>query len=1352
MSGPGSRRSRQLDPMRLPLHGSHLIEASAGTGKTYTITTLYLRLLLGEDGRDPLPVDRVLVVTFTRAATAELRDKLRERVHRAVAAFDRLVHGHAEPGCGDGTIDRWACHRQGRGHDPAEDRDSLKRALRDFDQAAVFTIHGFAQRMLADHAFESGVAFDSEFIADEAALLREVVEDYWALWTYDAPTAFVRHLVAAKVDVDHLVSLAGRGAHVPRLRILPEASEGAVGHEGLHGRVEPSLRAWRPAHGRAAALWWAHRAEIPALLEAAQEGMNKNKYRGFFESDWVHGLDRAMDEGATPPLEQRFGLWEKLSAAALAEGSKKAFEPPRHPFFDACQELAEAEQALGELLAEERAHLERGLIPYVREETRRRKQRWNKQSFGDLLLRLDEAMAAGDKAADALARGIRDQYPVALIDEFQDTDPVQYAIFTHVYGAGEGEASPSKTALFLIGDPKQAIYGFRGADIFAYLEAKERTPRDRRWTLAENWRSDPAMVAAVNTVFEQPASPFALPGLDFDAVDPQPEAEERLAGADASERAALRLLLPRREDYGRKPTERLRKGDEWPAVRDAVAADIVRLLESGLRLQDEGGARRVRPSDVAILVRKNKEALELQSALRRLGVPSTLQGDASVLDSPDAADVARLLAALAEPGDPAAIRAALCTVILGQSAHDLDGLGSDEARWDAESERMRAWHDTWRNQGFVQAFRRVLADAGTAEHLLTREDGERRLTNLLHLGELLHDAATQLHLGPRGLEQWLQRVREDERARGELVGEAAQLRLESDAEAVRLVTVHKAKGLEYGIVYCPTLWGPATLWGGDKQWPRCHDAQGALLLDLGSPELEAHRAKAQHELLAEDLRLLYVALTRARHQCTVVWGAFEDAEKSALAYLLHDEDRRGDRSGADEDEDADALSMAAEARARALFGQGDGALAEDLGRLVAAGRAAVEGTSSAARPAVYVDWLPPATLRRWRPASAPAPALAARELGRTVRRTWRVASFSSLVAGREDDTTDPAGAPGVDRDAIDAATAEGGTVGSAVDGAVVPSVGGPITPPTEPSSNEGRISIEQRDAERVPLADFPAGARAGQLIHDILENTDFTVSQGYRRLEAQVERQLGAQGLGVERWRERLVHALGHALATPLGEGAPPLQSVSWGDRIHEMAFFAPLRAGGPPTRSADVADAMAAAPGPGMPAGYPARLRRRAWPALRGTLHGYVDLIFRTPREVDADGRLDPGSSRWYLVDYKSNRLGAAFGDYRPERLAAEMSRHDYVLQYHLYVVALHRYLRHRLPGYDYERHFGGVRYLFLRGMRPESADRRGVFADRPPLALVERLEVLLCGEREVVGAAAPVLSPASSSPGTAS
>jgi exodeoxyribonuclease V beta subunit len=1267
-------------------------------------------------------------------------------VRRAVAAFDRLAHGHRDPGCGDATIDGWACQRQRTGHDPAEDRETLKHALRDFDQAAVFTIHGFAQRMLADHAFESGVAFDSEFIVDEAALVREVVEDYWALWTYDAPAAFVRHLVAAKVHVDHLVALAGRGASVPRLRILPEASEETDGREVLRGRVETPMRAWRAAHERAAALWWAHRAEIPVLLDAARDGMNKSKYRRFFEGSWVLGLDAVMDAAAAPPLQQRFDLWAKLTASALEDGANKDHEPPRHPFFEACQDLAEAEQALEAQLAEEQARLERGLIPYVRAETHKRKRRWNKQSFGDLLLRLDAAIAAGDAAADALARGIRAQYPVALIDEFQDTDPVQYAIFKHVYGAGADAVPPAGTALFLIGDPKQAIYGFRGADIFAYLGAKRRTPPERRWTLAQNWRSDPAMVAAVNALFDRPASPFALAGLDFEAVDPQPGARERLAGASAPERAALRLLVPRREDFGREPSERLRTGEEWPAVRDAVAADIVRLLESGLTLVEAGGPRAVRPGDIAILVRKNKEALELQGALRRLGVPSALQGDASVLDSPDAADVARLLAALAEPGDPAALRAALCTAILGQSAHDLDAMQTDEARWDAEAERVRAWHDTWRNQGFVQAYRRVLAEAGTAERLLAREDGERRLTNLLHLGELLHGAATELNLGPQGLRQWLQRVREDDQARGELIGEAAQLRLESDAEAVRLVTIHKAKGLEYGIVYCPTLWGPATLWGGDKQWPRCHDEAGELLLDLGSPEIDAHRARAQHELLAEDLRLLYVALTRARHQCTVVWGGFTGAEKSALAYLLHAEERPEGRPDgslsaeglqATDASDAEtyraARHTAAEAHAKQLFGHGDEALREDLDRLVAAGHAAVEDMPSAERRAVHVDWLPPASFARWRQEDRPLPELAARSLDHAVRRTWRVASFSSLVAGREDDTTDPAEAPGVDRDAIDAATAEGGTVETAVDGAVARPDGHALM------ADVGEHPAEERDDETVPLADFPAGARAGQLLHDILEHTDFTGRQDYRRLDTQVERQLGAQGLSAERWRQRLVDALGQALATPLGEDAPALRTVSWGDRIHEMAFFAPLRADGSPARSADVADAMAAAPGPGLPAGYPEHLRRRDWPALRGTLHGYVDLIFRTPQEVDAQGRRDPASSRWFLVDYKSNRLGPTFGDYRAERLAEEMSRHDYVLQYHLYVVALHRYLRHRLPGYDYESHFGGVRYLFLRGMRPVSEARRGVFADRPPLALVERLDALLCGGREVVNAASP-------------
>ena len=1358
---------RALRPLTCPLHGTQLIEASAGTGKTFTITTLYLRLLLGEDGHKPLRVDQILVVTFTRAATAELRDKLRDRVRRAVLAFERLAAGFAVPGCGDETIDGWACARVADGADAAADRDHLMRALRDFDEAAVFTIHGFAQRMLADHAFESGVAFDTEFIADESALLREVVEDYWAHWTYDAPAPFLRHLATRKLDVERLVKLAWRGTSMPRLIVLPTPAEdeptGLEARKGLEERLAEPIAAWREAHARAAGLWWAQRTEIAALLAAAKPGLYKAPYHAWLDGPWRAGVDRAMAPEARPPLALHYAKWNLLCADKLAQKTRKGQPQPEHAFFDACQALHEAEDALAAGLDGEVDRLQRGLIDYVRHESERRKKRWNKQSFGDLLLRLDDAMLAGDAASEALVAGIRDQFPVALIDEFQDTDPVQYEIFKSLYIAGDEDADPPPgTALFLIGDPKQAIYGFRGADIFAYLKAKEHTPPGQRWTLDKNWRSDPGMVAAVNSVFQHPSSPFALEGLDFIPVQAQPSARDRLRGGPPEARAALRLLLPRREAFGVDPGKRLTKGRELHRVGEAVAADIVRLLRSGVRIADgeeAADARPVMPGDIAILVRTNREARDLQTALRAAGVPSALQGEASVLDSEDAEDATRLLAAMAEPGDAAALRAALATALLGSDARDLDAMRGDEARWDAAATALRAWHDTWQKQGFVQAFRRVLLEARTAERLLAREDGERRLTNLLHIGELLHAAAAELRLGPQGLLQWLQLVRADERARGELIGEAAQLRLESDEAAVRLVTVHKAKGLEYPIVYCPTLWGPSKLAGDDKDWPRCHDEAQRLVLDLGSPDHEAHLAAAAREQLAEDLRLLYVALTRARHQCVLVYGAFTGVEDGALAYLLHAEGRSGavDEEGpvargpdaaaaANPEPDVDSARAAIRARVQDRIGRGDEALAEDLLRLVARGKAAAAGgggtvanerkAAASARPVIAIENLPPAVGARWQPPAEAQPRLAARRVGRAIRRAWRVASFTSLAAGHGDDAADPAAKPGQDRDAIDTAGAEevAGGVGAGSESELVGMLSA-----TEPSSIA--TTREQADDDIVPLADFPAGARAGQLLHDVLESTDFTAGGGFRSLEEQVPRHLRAHGLSAATWREPLAAALREVLDTDLGGQARTLHQIDWQDRMHEMAFMAPLRERGPTATPAAVAAALAEHGGPGLPPGYADRLARRSWGSLRGALHGFIDLIFRAPtqgsgRETD---RSQADGWRWFLVDYKSNRIGPTRGDYRPARLAEEMARHDYVLQYHLYVLALHRYLRHRLPGYDYERHFGGVRYLFLRGMSPGDGAQRGVFVDRPPLALVDRLEALFFGEREVVVAFTP-------------
>jgi len=1124
-----------LDPLALPLRGVNLIEASAGTGKTFTITTLFLRLLLEEERR----LGEILVVTYTNAATAELRTRLRQRLATAHAAWGTAARGERSAsgeGAGerDEALDALLERRAAAGL-LERDRHRLTQALYGFDEASVFTIHGFCQRVLQENAFESGMPFDVQLVTDQRSLVREIVRDFWVRELHGAPSDFVAFAQARHEVMRELAGLAAKAVSLRDAPVLPA------------------------------------RADLPESADPAQ----------------------------------RF-LRLKVELAA-----------------------------------------------HVREELRLRKEKAGILYFDDLLTRLRDALAA--EGGERLARALRQRWRAALIDEFQDTDPVQYDIFRRVYGAPA--PSESDAPLFLIGDPKQAIYSFRGADVHTYIAAKRHAGEGRARTLGVNYRSDERLVVAVNALFGRAGvrAPFLLEGIDYQGVAPRPDARERLGGALAQGAPLQILHLP---NPGKAV---LNKKEVLPRLFRQVPHEIARLLAAGGTIDGEP----LRASHVAVLCRRNAEARQLQLELRALRIPSVLQTDESVLETNEAEELARVVRALAEPGDGAALLAALATPMLGVHAVELQALRDGGEAWDLWTARFHRGHEIWREAGFMPAFRALLHECEVEKRVLGGVDGERRMTNFLHLGEILQTHAVESRRGPLALSEWFDQMRADEGARSDAVADAAQIRLESDDLALELVTVHRSKGLEYPIVYCPFLWEGQLLHRSEKDELRFHDPErdGALALDIGSPDLPAHRKLAEREALAENLRLLYVALTRARHRCVVVWGRLKFCETSALGYLLHQPPEA----------DAEVTPASVAARIETLD---DRALRADLQRLVEASAGAVgiaelssaDGPVYAQRDAHDADpvWQPP---------------------GRVPRLGWRTASFSSLTAGGEH-VSAPA-EEGLDRDDTD--------------------VGEPLAALADGAGEAERAGAPQPAPAPIPLADFPTGTRAGHLVHSILERCDFRAPAA--ELRAEVDRALAAYGFE-PRWSEALTRAVAAVLATPLQAGADTfrLAEVARERRLSELEFLFSLRGGG-------LDSGRLAAPfarhAPALRPEYVERLRHLGFAPVSGFLKGFVDLVFEH-------------RGRWYVLDWKSNHLGAERRFYDPGRLRAAMEQHHYYLQYHLYVVALHRYLGLRLADYDYERHFGGVFYLFVRGMDP-SAAAAGVFFDRPARALVEALEVLL-------------------------
>ncbi len=1206
-----------LDPITVGLDGTTLIEASAGTGKTYTITTLYVRLLLER----ALQPSEILVVTYTNAATAELRGRIRRRVHEALAALDR------DDALGDATLD--ALLQQRRAHGTLEaDRRTLTAALCAFDEAAIFTIHGFCQRMLQEHAFESGVPFDAQLVTDQAPLRDEVVRDFWAREIYDAPEAFVRYLRGARITLASMTRLAQLAAAQPNMPVLPASVDA----------LDAPLEARQAAHARVAALWRNRRDDIVQLL-ATCGTLKGNMYPPDGVRDtWAAQMDIALAAGNVTT----FPKFDKFTTTALAHATKKSCAPPTHPFFDACDVLSEVDAEVQAAFVNRRLRLQLDLVQYARREVPRRNQRANTQSFDDLLQRLDAALAGPGGAT--LAARIRNRFRAALIDEFQDTDPIQYDVFRRVYRG-------SDDLLVLIGDPKQAIYAFRGADVFTYLDAR-RDAGGNAYTLVTNRRSVSRLVDAVNALFTHARAPFVFDGIKFFPVQAAPEAPEGLGGA-ALGQAPLQILLARPRDGKRT----IAKGTGTVEVTHAVAAEIVRLASGGATISTPQGPRGIQPGDVAVLCRTNAQASGMQEALRALQVPSVLHSDASVFDTPEAAELERVLYALADPRDAGLVRAALATTLMGISGNALFDLQTNEPEWDTWLRRFQTWHDVWEHHGFVPAFRRLLDEHGVQQRLLGLADGERRMTNLLHLGELLQTALSEAQRGPLALVEWLSLMCRDTTARADLGADAAQIRLESDDRAVQLVTIHKSKGLEYPIVFCPYLWDGTLLHDEDARLVRFHDPHNddRLTLDMGSAAHAAHVERATQEALAENLRLLYVALTRAKHRCSVVWGPFNEVKTSALGYLLHQP--HAPAPGAD-------LTQATADRIEGLDADG---MRADLDRLVAA-----------ANGAVAVTDLTHAPVAPYTPPGQPEADLQCRESSRSLHPGWRTSSFSGLAA----------------RGGVSRAAEEG------LD--------------HDEATEEDALAAAWQEAQApVVLHAFPPGVRSGLLIHEVLQYLDFQQVDD-AVLRTSMTETLRRNGFDTE-WVNVLCRAVSNVVAAPL-DAQLRLRDIAPKQRLNELEFILPV-AGDAATAmltSARLADAFSRHGAPPLPADYAERVRRLGFAPLAGYLRGFIDLAFEH-------------GGRWHVVDYKSNLLGPQPQDYRSRRLVDVMAQHHYFLQYHLYAVALHRYLAMRRPDYDYDQHFGGVFYLFVRGMSSEYPPGWGVFRDRPPRALIEALSAVL-------------------------
>jgi exodeoxyribonuclease V beta subunit len=883
----------------------------------------------------------------------------------------------------------------------------------------------------------------------------------------------------------------------------------------------------------------------------------------------------------------------------------------------------------------------------VRKEMERRKRRLGILSYDDLLSQLATALEAED--APARSR-MRQRWRIVLVDEFQDTDPVQWQVLDRAF---TGHAT-----MVLIGDPKQAIYAFRGGDVTTYLQAAETATT--RKTLPVNWRSDQALLERFQTVLA--GAELGDPRIVVHDVAAH-HGGSRLAGAPHGDPFRVRVVS--RDLFGKRGDKPLLVSQTRPHIAADLALDVRALLASGATFDGEP----LRPRDVAVICYRHFDLAAAQQALHAVGVPAVIAGGGSVFATAAAVEWLELLEALEQPHRSPRVRTAALTCFFGHSARELDERG--DGLTDEVADTLRSWADVFAFRG-VAAVLEAATAAGLPARVLSRVGGERQLTDLRHIGEALHEMALTEHLGLVAMLAWLRaQVAEARDGRG---AERTR-RLDSDAAAVQLVTIHASKGLEYPVVYLPAL--------ADRNVPKpsiplFHDAEGRRCLGVGGPGGSGWQDQVRRwadEEAGEWLRLLYVAITRAKSQVVCWWAPTRNTPASPLQRML-----QGRRPGMAEV----PLEFANRTDAEA---------ADFFARWHDAGGPLPE-------PAVHAD-------RGADPPREEVPPLGVRSFTRTVDVTWRRTSYSSLTHVE----LDPATVGGV-----------------ASEPEVVARDDEDVTAVPEPVPTEASVAS--------PMADLPVGATFGSLVHAVLEHADPDAPDLRAEILGHIDEQLVRWPVELD--REELADALVAVCDSPLGSLAPTtLRQVPLADRLREMDFELPL-AGGDHIRTGDTRlGDLAPLLRRHLPEGDPVRAYADALdrPALggqslRGYLTGSVDVVLRLP---GADG------PRYVVVDYKTNWLGGhdeplTAHSYRPQALADAMGHSDYPLQALLYAAVLHRFLRWRQPGYDPERHLGGVLYLYLRGMCGPGTplvdgEPCGIFAWRPPVALVEELSDLLDG-----------------------
>ncbi|WOH38282.1 exodeoxyribonuclease V subunit beta [Thalassotalea fonticola] len=1178
---------------KLPLSGCHLIEASAGTGKTFNITRIYLRMLLERK----LSVENILVMTFTKAATEEIRGRIDEFLRDALVNWQKYTETKPEP----------YFVELARTVSFEDVQIIIKNALINLDEAAIFTIHGFCKRVLSQQAFASGMNFNAQMEADDSDIVLQACQDHYRILAQDktladyemlvehwpSPDAFLSSFKGLLYDED-LPNINDKHSLIYSLQMLAKVAESELlCHEAI---IYEALIDSKKAKARESRI-----TEFEQLLQFLKELQLANS-----------NIETLL---ASAP-DFKFIAANRFAKSSFKEQLKIAFKTTG--------QVSKSIKGFSAALLKSNSYcVVVNAIKAIKNKVVISKRQLNLLNFDDLISQLAFALEKEHTLeVKPLTKALNEQYPVALVDEFQDTDPKQFAILKQLYFTDTAfEVEPGKrSALYLIGDPKQAIYGFRGGDIFTYLNAGKLV--EQQWVMDTNWRSSSDMIAGYNHLFygsslESKAKDVFGFDIKYQPVKPSIIADKEQLIDHANYKALQFVDFPAGEEFeyrGYIKTEFRAYMAQW------VAGEVGRLLTDA-KLSTANNSMQVKAADIAILVRDGGEANDIKQALNALNIACVYKSQrANLFLSDIAQQFVAVLNAIINHEDDRAFVVALSGPYFSYSPTKLYEIQNDEFVWEKVRSEFNQLKAIWFKRGFMAMALKILHDYYPG----SQQDNERQLTNIIHLFELLQTASQRLKQ-PQELLAYL-----TEQCQNPSQNEA-ELRLESDADLIQIVTQHGSKGLEYPIVFVPFATrhkDPVKFGSAFKEVLRFHQDEGSLNVHLGD-DARARQCMAA-EGYAEDVRLLYVAVTRAKHRCYLACTKFQGYEKSPLGNALQLTPGQDFSNGVN-----------------SLINSAAGAIgiSTELGSAFAGEPLVEQSKSLEFEPAGFQ--------------------------GR-IERDWWLSSFSALTRNmRHTGRNEP------DRD-----------------------LGEELT----------TAAFLKKDLIRFA---FQKGAKTGNLLHDIFERIDFDQPNWHKDASYNLinfgELPPGFTQSDVYDWLE-------DCLKSSLNVQQHSLAQLPLEQTLREAEFYFPMESVDLHClktlltqfrKSMGLTDNQLSQVNTELP----------AYGQLKGMMHGFIDLIFSK-------------DDKYYVCDYKSSHLGDKFSDYYPDKLTLHVIENFYDLQFLIYSLALHRYLKRRISNYSIDEHFGGVYYLYLRGMNTTDENFSGVFFNSLSTKLIQQLDQLFSGK----------------------